>query len=125
MGAIHVGLAAASAVYAPDLGWKLIGGATFGSLAALNILTDMRGAEMGSRYTTNLMVSLAIPMVLAGTYWGLELWAQSADEEGFLEPVDATTEETEPASEPEPAATLHLNVVPVADGAFTSVTLSF
>ena len=125
MGAMHLGLATASVVYAKDRGWKLIGGATFGTLAALNAFTDMREAGAGSRYATNVAVSLAIPLLLVGTYWGLEVWGQASDEPAVFEPIDGPSSSPEVPAEPEATSSLHLNVLPMADGAFASLSLKF
>ena len=125
MGAIHLGLAGCAAYFPEQMGWKFIGGSTFTTLAALNFLMNARGVSGTDMYTTNLGVALGLPLLLAGAYFGFEVWGES-------EPVaDAIENPTEPTSEPlveepsEPEASISWNIVPMGDGAMTSLTLQF
>jgi hypothetical protein len=126
MGAVHLGLAASSVVYAENLGWKLIGGASFTALAAINLIMDMRGVEGASVYTTNMGITLGVPLILVGTYMGLELWGESAStEDEAMEPALGPEEAPVEEPAPETISSLHLSVVPIGGGALTSLTFSF
>ena len=126
MGAVHLGLAASSVVYAENLGWKLIGGASFTALAAINLIMDMRGVEGASVYTTNMGITLGVPLILVGTYMGLELWGESAStEDEAMEPAPGPEEAPVEEPAPETISSLHLSVVPIGGGALTSLTFSF